>query len=145
MKKLLSIFLMLLVLVTGLVACGGSKGSKTFVKTENDVSLEVTLNYDGNEIKSYSIISVIPLEDGADEESMKELYKSIQESENKVEGVTTNFDISDGKIKNTLDIDLTKISDEDLKQHMGDENIEDFKDLKKAEESLTSDGFTEKK
>lgn len=145
MKKLLSICLMLLVLVTGLAACSASKGSKTFVKTEDDISMEVTLNYEGNEIKAYNMTSVIPLEEGADEEAMKEFYKSLQESESKVEGVTTSFDIADGKVKNTINVDLTKISDEDLKKNMGNENVEDFKDLKKAEESLKSEGFTEKK
>lgn len=172
MKKKLSIILMALVLTTNLIACNNNStkteekpetkteekmaedkkeddkkmemNAKTYTKTEkaaNDTDMvrDITLEHDGENVNKIIMKITTVLEEGMDENAVKQM----QESEPKLDGVTVLYERKEPNLIMNMTMDLNKISPEDFNMIMNESSLEDFKNLKSAQELLIEDGYAE--
>lgn len=145
MKKILSVFLMTLVLVATLSACKSKEATKTYVSKENPSS-ETVVTYEGKDVKKISINDSHPISEGENLEDTKKSLEELKKAMPQVEGIVYNFDVTEKEVKTSMEMDITKLSQENLEKILGSEQkLEDLKNLEKVEEELKKQGYEEKK
>ncbi|ERK60417.1 hypothetical protein HMPREF1983_00164 [Gemella bergeri ATCC 700627] len=147
MKKLLTILsAVLLIFLTG---CSGKEQSKTFTKSERGVTMELTYYYKGDKVTKQTANNTMEYSKlGVTKETLKATLEPVMKKYQGVEGLEESVDFQDDKAVEKLTIDYTKAKISELKGIPGielDAKDGDSVSLKKSEEALSSQGFTEKK
>ena len=143
--KAISIFLLAF-----LLGCSGAKEeTKVFTKQEKGVTMELTYYYKGDKVvKQTSKNTIVYADLGLTKEQVKEALDPVAKKYQGIEGLEDKVDYQDTQAVENLTIDYTKAK---LSQLKGIPGItlsgEDGQDIsmKKSEEILKQEGFTEKK
>ncbi|MBC2330343.1 DUF1307 domain-containing protein [Listeria swaminathanii] len=142
--------LFVLVVAVMLVACGVMADTKTYERSQNGVESKLVYTCKGNKVTKqtaentmlYAALGVSSKEDA--EKMFKERIDRFQN----IDGVTAKIEYKDDKAIETLEIDYTKISSEDIKGIPGMTTSGDTSkgvSMKASVKLLKSQGYKETK
>ena len=148
MKRILKAISILL--LAFLVGCSGTKEeTKVFTKQEKGVKMELTFYYKGDKVvKQTSKNTIVYADLGLGKEQVKKAIEPVMKKYQGIEGLEDKVDFQETQALETLTIDYSKAKLSQLKGIPGiTVNAEDGQDvsMKKSEELLKNQGFTEKK
>ena len=148
MKRILKAISILL--LAFLVGCSGTKEeTKVFTKQQKGVTMELTFYYKGDKVvKQTSKNTMVYADLGLDKEQVKKTIEPVMKKYQGIEGLEDKVDFQETQALETLTIDYSKAKLSQLKGRPGiTVNAEDGQDvsMKKSEEWLKEQGFTEKK
>ena len=148
MKRILKAISILL--LAFLVGCSGTKEeTKVFTKKQSGVTMELTYYYKGDKVvKQTSKNTIVYADLGLDKERVKKTIEPVMKKYQGIEGLEDKVDFQETQALETLTIDYSKAKLSQLKGIPGiTVNAEDGQDvsMKKSEELLKQQGFTEKK
>ncbi|HFJ4832553.1 TPA: YehR family lipoprotein [Staphylococcus aureus] len=145
MKKLCSLFVVALVCIIALSACGKEQ-TKTY---EGDVSgkhVLTSITYKDDKVLKQSTINTIKYDDlGMDKDEAKKLFAKSENIFKDLKGVKYKVDYKDKKAIEHLDIDYTEVDMKKLNKRLGVSTKEN-KDIsfEKLEKQLKHRGLKEK-
>jgi uncharacterized lipoprotein YehR (DUF1307 family) len=149
-KKIFTVFLMLTVIAV-LAACGkGEALSKTFEREVNGTTSSLTYKYQNDIVIEQTSRSVTKFGDlGLTKEEVEKQVKPLVEKFKNIKGITYDLDIKDTEMIESIKLDYSKADISELRglPGMSFDSNEDVKkiSMKRSEELLKSQGYTEKK
>lgn len=149
-KKIFTVFLMLTVIVV-LAACGkGETLTKTFEREENGTSSSLTYKYQNDIVIEQTSRSVTKFGDlGLSKEEVEKKVEPLVNQFKNIKGLTYDLDIKDTEMIESIELDYSKADISELRGLPGmsfDTNEDVTKiSMKRSEELLKSQGYTEKK
>ncbi|WP_195571925.1 YehR family lipoprotein [Paenibacillus sp. 1001270B_150601_E10] len=150
MKKVLGV-LSLVILIIGLVGCGGAKEqSSTYTLSLEGTEIEMTYYYKNDKVTKQTTNSTVPYSSigAADKEEAKSIIEPLAKQYENVTGVKHEVDYQEDKLVEKTEVDYSKASLKEVSELTGtmfdDTEEADFVSMKKSEEMLLSNGFTKK-
>jgi len=148
MKRILKAISILL--LAFLVGCSGTKEeTKVYTKQQKGVTMELTFYYKGDKVvKQTSKNTIVYADLGLTKEQVKKQLDPVAKKYQGIEGLEDKLDFQETQVVENLTIDYTKAKLSQLKGMPGITiEAEDGQDvsMKKSEELLKQQGFTEKK
>ncbi|MBC1366418.1 YehR family lipoprotein [Listeria innocua] len=140
--------LFVIIMAVMLVACGDKEESKTFALSQNGVDSKLTYTYKGDKVTKQTAENTM-LYTSMGIKTKEEAEKMLKETSEKfqnIEGLKESIEYKDDKAIETLEVDYTKISSEDLKKLPGMASTGDVSkgiSMKESEKMLKSQGFKE--
>nr|WP_221630456.1 YehR family lipoprotein [Listeria farberi] len=140
--------LFVMIMAVMLVACGDKEETKTYTISQNGVDSKLTYTYKGDKVTKqtaentmlYTSLGVTSKEDA------EKVLKATSEKFQGIEGLKESIEYKDDKAIETLEVDYTKISSEDIKKIPGMASSGDASkgiSMKESEKMLKSQGFKE--
>ncbi|EAC4875710.1 DUF1307 domain-containing protein [Listeria monocytogenes] len=140
--------LFVMIMAVMLVACGDKEETKTYSLSQNGVDSKLTYTYKGDKvtkqtaenIMSYASLGV------ASKEDAEKMLKATSDKFQGIDGLKEKIEYKDDKAIETLEVDYTKISSEDMNKIPGMSSNGDTSKGISMEESakmLESQGYKE--
>ncbi|EHM7943817.1 YehR family lipoprotein [Listeria monocytogenes] len=140
--------LFVMIMAVMLVACGDKEETKTYSLSQNGVDSKLTYTYKGDKVTkqtaentmSYASLGV------ASKEDAEKMLKATSDKFQGIDGLKENIEYKDDKAIETLEVDYTKISSEDMNKIPGMSSNGDTSKGISMEESakmLESQGYKE--
>lgn len=142
--------LFVMIMAVMLVACGGKEETKTFTLSQNGVESKLIYTCKGDKVTkqtaenamSYTALGVSSKEEA--EKMLKETSDKFQD----IDGLKEKIEYKDDKAIETIEVDYTKISSEDIKKIPGMSTSGDASkgiSMKESVKLLESQGYKEAK
>lgn len=151
MKKLTG-FITILLFVLVLAACGNeSESTRTFELEQNGTVTTLVYTTEGDKVTKQTTKNVIQydLAGITSKENAEEIFTPLVEQFQNIEGITHSMEYEDTKATETLAIDYETVNFDEIENLPGMAFSDGDKDqgisMKKSEEVLESQGFTEVK
>ncbi|EAF5658187.1 MULTISPECIES: YehR family lipoprotein [Listeria] len=140
--------LFVMIMAVMLVACGDKEETKTYTLSQNGVDSKLTYTYKGDKVTkqtaentmSYASLGVTSKEDA------EKMLKATSDKFQGIDGLKEKIEYKDDKAIETLEVDYTKISSEDMNKIPGMTSNGDTSKGISMEESakmLESQGYKE--
>lgn len=140
--------LFVMIMAVMLVACGDKEETKTYSLSQNGVDSKLTYTYKGDKVTkqtaenkmSYASLGV------ASKEDAEKMLKATSDKFQGIDGLKEKIEYKDDKAIETLEVDYTKISSEDMNKIPGMSSNGDTSKGISMEESakmLESQGYKE--
>ncbi|MGX7111970.1 YehR family lipoprotein [Gemella cuniculi] len=147
MKKMITILSAFLLIF--LAGCSSKEESKTFVKTQRGVKMELTYYYKGDKVTKQTANNMMSYSElGVKREQLEKILEPTIKRYQGIQGLEETVDFQEDKAVEKLTVDYTKAKISELKDVPGITifgSDGDAISFKKSKEILKSDGFTEKK
>ncbi|EAD4105195.1 DUF1307 domain-containing protein, partial [Listeria monocytogenes] len=113
--------LFVMIMAVMLVACGDKEETKTYTLSQNGVDSKLTYTYKGDKVTkqtaentmSYASLGV------ASKEDAEKMLKATSDKFQGIDGLKEKIEYKDDKAIETLEVDYTKISSEDMNKIPG--------------------------
>ncbi|SMG15488.1 YehR family lipoprotein [Paenibacillus aquistagni] len=150
MKKVLGV-LSFVILIIGLVGCGGAKEeSSTYTLSAAGTEIEVTYYYKNDEVTKQTTNSTVAYASmgAANKEEAETIIEPLAKQYENVKGIKHEVEYQEDKLVEKTEVDYTKADLKEVSRLTGSmfEDAEEagFVSMKKSEEMLLSNGFTKK-
>ncbi|CAM4088272.1 DUF1307 domain-containing protein [Listeria booriae] len=149
LKKGVSL-LLLLILAVGLVGCGSKEESKTFTSEQNGMKMELTYTYKGDKVTKQTTKNVIPYKTlgVSTKEDAEKSLKALSDKYQGVKGLKESLTYNDDNVVESVEVDYENADLDKLAKIPGmliSGNTKKGISMKKSQEVLEKQGFTEKK
>lgn len=148
-KGAMTLFVMIMAVM--LVACGVKVETKTYKLYKNGVDIKITYTYRGDKVIKQTAENIVPYTSlgVTSKEEAEKILKDLSDKFQGVEGLKEELEYKDDKVVETLEIDYTKASIDEIKElpgvTMGEGDVSKGVSLKRSAKELESQGFKEVK
>ncbi len=146
MKKLLSLVLILILLMSVVACSSGKTETSSFELNQNGVKVVLTYTHQGDKVLTQTSESIITYAESAikDKDMAKAQLDAIAQQYKNVEGIDYSIEYGDKQTIEKIKVDFTKLDAEAFKKlpnSLSSGDISKGVSLKKSEELLLQNGF----